>query len=58
MALRVYLAFVPREIISNNTHSTMAQGPGAIRQAWYQWKMQRFPWRKKWLVGSCPPPQS
>lgn len=32
---------------------TMAQGPGAIRKAWYQWKMQRFPWRKKWLVGAC-----
>ncbi|XP_014557129.1 hypothetical protein COCVIDRAFT_15555 [Bipolaris victoriae FI3] len=29
----------------------MAGAPGPIRRAWYQWKMQRFPWRKKWLVG-------
>ncbi|KAI0586581.1 NDUFA12 domain-containing protein [Pyrenophora tritici-repentis] len=29
----------------------MAGTPGPIRRAWYQWKMQRFPWRKKWLVG-------
>ncbi|CAO2655506.1 Nn.00g043090.m01.CDS01 [Neocucurbitaria sp. VM-36] len=29
----------------------MAAGPGPIRKAWYQWKMMRFPWRKKWLVG-------
>jgi len=30
---------------------TMAAGPGPIRKAWYQWRMMRFPWRKKWLVG-------
>ncbi|KAF1937383.1 hypothetical protein EJ02DRAFT_56358 [Clathrospora elynae] len=29
----------------------MAAGPGPIRRAWYEWKMKRFPWRKKWLVG-------
>ncbi|KAH9882186.1 hypothetical protein J1614_001358 [Plenodomus biglobosus] len=29
----------------------MAGTPGPIRRAWYQWKMMRFPWRKKWLVG-------
>ncbi|KAF1844999.1 uncharacterized protein K460DRAFT_405279 [Cucurbitaria berberidis CBS 394.84] len=29
----------------------MAAGPSAIRKAWYQWKMMRLPWRKKWLVG-------
>ncbi|RAR09827.1 electron carrier [Stemphylium lycopersici] len=29
----------------------MAGTPGPIKRAWYQWKMQRFPWRKKWLVG-------
>ncbi|KAH9874736.1 hypothetical protein IAQ61_003926 [Plenodomus lingam] len=29
----------------------MAGAPGPIRRAWYQWKMKRFPWRKKWLVG-------
>ncbi|KAF2830372.1 hypothetical protein CC86DRAFT_391309 [Ophiobolus disseminans] len=29
----------------------MPQGPSAIRRAWYEWKMKRFPWRKKWLVG-------
>ncbi|KAI8942796.1 hypothetical protein NX059_000839 [Plenodomus lindquistii] len=29
----------------------MAGPPGPIRRAWYQWKMKRFPWRKKWLVG-------
>ncbi|KAH7347999.1 hypothetical protein BKA66DRAFT_576357 [Pyrenochaeta sp. MPI-SDFR-AT-0127] len=29
----------------------MATGPGTIRRAWYQWKMLRLPWRKRWLVG-------
>ncbi|KAF1831732.1 hypothetical protein BDW02DRAFT_590920 [Decorospora gaudefroyi] len=29
----------------------MAAAPGPLRRAWYQWKMKRFPWRKKWLVG-------
>ncbi|KAF2626195.1 hypothetical protein BU25DRAFT_344145 [Macroventuria anomochaeta] len=29
----------------------MAKAPGPIKRAWYEWKMLRFPWRKKWLVG-------
>ena len=29
----------------------MAKPPGPIRRAWYEWKMLRFPWRKRWLVG-------
>ncbi|KAF2036435.1 hypothetical protein EK21DRAFT_105753 [Setomelanomma holmii] len=29
----------------------MPQGPGALTRAYYQWRMQRFPWRKKWLAG-------
>ncbi|OAL06375.1 hypothetical protein IQ06DRAFT_210534 [Phaeosphaeriaceae sp. SRC1lsM3a] len=29
----------------------MSQGPGSFRRAWYEWRMKRFPWRKKWLVG-------
>ncbi|KAH6633304.1 hypothetical protein C7974DRAFT_392496 [Boeremia exigua] len=29
----------------------MANPPGAFTRAWYEWKMLRFPWRKKWLVG-------
>ncbi|KAH8700070.1 hypothetical protein GQ44DRAFT_632471, partial [Phaeosphaeriaceae sp. PMI808] len=29
----------------------MPSAPGTIRRAWYQWKMRRFPWRRKWLVG-------
>lgn len=29
----------------------MAKAPGPILKAWYEWKMMRFPWRKKWLVG-------
>jgi hypothetical protein len=37
------------------THSTLPQTmptpPGPIRRAWYEWKMLRFPWRKRWLVG-------
>lgn len=37
--------------------TTMAGAPGPIRRAWYQWKMQRFPWRKKWLVGECASPK-
>ncbi|KAL6712236.1 hypothetical protein ACN47E_000113 [Coniothyrium glycines] len=28
-----------------------SRAPGPFRRAWYEWKMQRFPWRKKWLVG-------
>jgi NADH dehydrogenase [ubiquinone] 1 alpha subcomplex assembly factor 2 len=29
----------------------MPTPPGPIRRAWYEWKMLRFPWRKRWLVG-------
>ncbi|KAF3006519.1 hypothetical protein E8E13_005213 [Curvularia kusanoi] len=29
----------------------MAKAPGPIKRAWYEWKMLRFPWRKRWLVG-------
>ncbi|KAF2276770.1 uncharacterized protein EI97DRAFT_458107 [Westerdykella ornata] len=29
----------------------MARGPGLIRRLWFTWKMQRFPWRRKWLAG-------
>ncbi|KAF2130316.1 hypothetical protein P153DRAFT_395742 [Dothidotthia symphoricarpi CBS 119687] len=29
----------------------MAKPPGPILTAWYNWKMLRFPWRKRWLVG-------
>ncbi|KAL5113668.1 hypothetical protein ACEQ8H_008455 [Pleosporales sp. CAS-2024a] len=29
----------------------MPPGPSPLRRAYYQWRMQRFPWRKKWLVG-------
>ncbi|RMZ74471.1 hypothetical protein GMOD_00003516 [Pyrenophora seminiperda CCB06] len=36
---------------SRKQKGRMAGAPGPIRRAWYQWKMQRFPWRKKWLVG-------
>jgi hypothetical protein len=45
----------PLEITCGNTRLSMAGAPGPIRKAWYQWKMQRFPWRKKWLVGECRP---
>jgi len=38
-----------------NTRLSMAGAVGPIRKAWYQWKMKRFPWRKKWLVGECWP---
>jgi len=41
------------EIIANISKRRMAGTPGPIRRAWYQWKMQRFPWRKKWLVGEA-----
>lgn len=30
----------------------MAKAPGPIKRAWYEWKMLRFPWRKRWLVGT------
>jgi hypothetical protein len=43
----------PLGIICGHTRLNMAGAPGPIRKAWYQWKMQRFPWRKKWLVGEC-----
>jgi hypothetical protein len=33
------------------TAAAMATPPGPIRRAWYEWKMLRFPWRKRWLVG-------
>jgi hypothetical protein len=42
----------------NCTHArqlTMPQGPGPLLRAWYEWRMKRFPWRKKWLVGSWLP---
>ncbi|KAF1911498.1 hypothetical protein BDU57DRAFT_461806 [Ampelomyces quisqualis] len=29
----------------------MPKGPGPLLRAWYEWRMKRFPWRKKWLVG-------
>ncbi|KAH7093227.1 hypothetical protein FB567DRAFT_587667 [Paraphoma chrysanthemicola] len=29
----------------------MPQGPSALIRAYYQWRMQKFPWRKKWLAG-------
>ncbi|KAF2659917.1 hypothetical protein K491DRAFT_688777 [Lophiostoma macrostomum CBS 122681] len=27
------------------------KGPGAIRRLWYNWRMIRLPWRRRWLVG-------
>ncbi|KAJ4395458.1 hypothetical protein N0V91_010816 [Didymella pomorum] len=27
----------------------MAKAPGPFKKAWYEWKMLRFPWRKRWL---------
>jgi len=51
--LRVFLAIAPhRKFISTTTQFTMPQAPGPILRAWYEWRMKRFPWRKKWLVGS------
>lgn len=32
----------------------MAKAPGPFKKAWYEWKMLRFPWRKRWLVGKYP----
>ncbi|KAF2193731.1 hypothetical protein K469DRAFT_712522 [Zopfia rhizophila CBS 207.26] len=29
----------------------MSRNPGPIRRLWYNWKMMRLPWRRKWLVG-------
>ncbi|KAF2812452.1 uncharacterized protein BDZ99DRAFT_413188 [Mytilinidion resinicola] len=29
----------------------MPSQPGSIRQAWYNWKKMKLPWRKRWLVG-------
>ncbi|KAH3949759.1 NADH dehydrogenase 1 alpha subcomplex subunit [Parastagonospora nodorum] len=29
----------------------MPKAPGPILRAWYEWRMKRFLWRKKWLVG-------
>ncbi|KAF2839993.1 hypothetical protein M501DRAFT_1002261 [Patellaria atrata CBS 101060] len=30
----------------------MSSSPRAIRSFWYRWKSFKFPWRKRWLVGS------
>ena len=38
-------------IATTTRDAAMAGTPGPIKRAWYQWKMQRFPWRKRWLVG-------
>lgn len=27
-----------------------------IRKAWYRWKALRLPWRKRFFIGSSPPP--
>jgi NADH dehydrogenase [ubiquinone] 1 alpha subcomplex assembly factor 2 len=35
----------------------MAKAPGPFKKAWYEWKMLRFPWRKRWLVGKYPNPR-
>ncbi|KAF2003645.1 hypothetical protein P154DRAFT_561099 [Amniculicola lignicola CBS 123094] len=29
----------------------MARAPGPVTKLWYQWRMMRLPWRKRWLVG-------
>jgi hypothetical protein len=54
--LRVFLAIAPhRNLYPTPIHHTMPKAPGPILRAWYEWRMKRFPWRKKWLVGSWMP---
>jgi hypothetical protein len=54
--LRVALSIVaPPTNYTTAPKRTMPQGPGPILRAWYEWRMKRFPWRKKWLVGSWLP---
>lgn len=45
----------PKIICDSQHTTTMSQGPGPILRAWYAFRMTRFPWRKKRLVGMPSP---
>lgn len=37
----------------SKTYTTnMSPTPGPVKQLWYSWKKLRFPWRRRWLVGT------